>query len=207
MELKGSISKILVDVNLNYCKNISSPNEYWIDLKNFEKRYLLSNYGNIVSKCRVVKNNGGYYFKSPKFIKAVFDKGYLKINLKNDKGCRSMFLLHRLIAENFIGEVNNKVINHIDGNKNNNQITNLEIVSQRENVSHFYSYIKNTNIGVYKKRNKWVSNISINNKTIYLGTFTTAEEAKRARINYEKDNNINNKYLINGNFKDYRQNP
>ena len=45
-------------------------------------------------------------------------------------------LLHRLIADTFIGPVKGKTVNHIDGNPSNNAISNLEIVSQKENHKH-----------------------------------------------------------------------
>ena len=54
-------------------------------------------------------------------------------------------------------------------------------------------------VGVYlkkqKKNNVWISQIGINNKNIYLGTYKTEEEAYQARCDYEKNNNIENKYL------------
>lgn len=46
--------------------------------------------------------------------------------------------VHRLVAELFIGNIENLVINHIDGNKLNNHFTNLEIVTFKENSEHAY---------------------------------------------------------------------
>ena len=45
-----------------------------------------------------------------------------------------------------------------------------------------------------KKRDKWVANISINNRTVYLGTFKNKDEAINCRLNYELNNKIKNKY-------------
>ena len=59
-------------------------------------------------------------------------------------GSKKMFYAHRLVAEAFIENPNNlPVVNHIDGNKINNHISNLEWVSYSENVSHWH---KNSNI-------------------------------------------------------------
>jgi hypothetical protein len=45
-------------------------------------------------------------------------------------------LVHRLVASAYLGDVTGKVINHIDGNPSNNEVTNLEIVTQKENCIH-----------------------------------------------------------------------
>lgn len=45
-------------------------------------------------------------------------------------------LVHRLVASAFIGDVEGKVINHLDGDPSNNQVSNLEIVTQKENHLH-----------------------------------------------------------------------
>ena len=61
--------------------------------------------------------------------------------------------VHRLVAESFIPNPENKPqINHIDGNKQNNNIYNLEWVSNRENMQHAFSTGLMAN--VYKPRNK-----------------------------------------------------
>jgi len=45
-------------------------------------------------------------------------------------------LVHRLVASAYLGSVEGKVINHLDGNPSNNAVSNLEIVTQRENYAH-----------------------------------------------------------------------
>ena len=63
-------------------------------------------------------------------------KGYLRVYLyKNGK--RKHHKIHRLVAKAFIPNPNNKPqVNHIDGNKQNNSITNLEWVTDEENKLH-----------------------------------------------------------------------
>ncbi len=60
-------------------------------------------------------------------------KGYLRVHLYNENG-RKHFKVHRLVANAFIpNPFNLPQVNHIDGNKENNSITNLEWVTDREN--------------------------------------------------------------------------
>lgn len=61
-------------------------------------------------------------------------KGYLRVDLKNGKG-RKHFKVHRLVAMAFIPNPEGKPqINHKDGNPGNNSITNLEWVTNKENM-------------------------------------------------------------------------
>ena len=64
-------------------------------------------------------------------------KGYLRVDLYDKNGNRKHFKIHRLVAQAFIPNPENKPqINHIDGNKHNNSITNLEWVTDAENKEH-----------------------------------------------------------------------
>tara|TARA_R110000868_G_scaffold54175_1_gene169627 strand:- start:44 stop:556 length:513 start_codon:yes stop_codon:yes gene_type:complete len=80
--------------------------------------------------------------------------GYLRIGLSKDNK-RKKFLVHRLIAEAFIpNDKNNLLINHKDGNKMNNHISNLEWCTYSENLKHAYKIGLYTDIkkaGVYGK--------------------------------------------------------
>lgn len=64
----------------------------------------------------------------------VNSRGYCCVSLHGKS-----HLVHRLIAQAFLGNVSGKVINHIDGNKLNNAINNLEIVTQKENIQHSHN--------------------------------------------------------------------
>jgi len=66
----------------------------------------------------------------------ILSKGYLKIGLNVDLK-RKCFFVHRLVAEAFIPNPDNKPeINHKDGNKKNNNVSNLEWVTHSENLQH-----------------------------------------------------------------------
>lgn len=64
-------------------------------------------------------------------------KGYLKVCLQNEKSKQINHRIHRLLAENFIPNPENKpCVNHKDGNKQNNQLCNLEWNTDSENRRH-----------------------------------------------------------------------
>ena len=64
--------------------------------------------------------------------------GYLITSLPI-KGKRGWYSVHRAVYETFLGEIpKGKVINHIDGNKQNNSIDNLECITNAENTQHAY---------------------------------------------------------------------
>lgn len=98
--------------------------EQWKIVQGFEN-YLVSTLGN-------VKTING------RFKKVVYDNknsyGYVEL-WKNNKGKK--FRIHRLVAETFIPNYDNKEqVNHIDGDKTNNCVSNLEWVTPKENIRH-----------------------------------------------------------------------
>ena len=98
--------------------------EQWKVVKGFEN-YLVSSLGN-------VKTING------KLKKVVYDSkndyGYVEL-WKNNKGKK--FRIHRLVAETFIpNTLGKEQVNHIDGDKKNNCISNLEWVTPKENIRH-----------------------------------------------------------------------
>jgi hypothetical protein len=79
---------------------------------------------------------------------------YKAISLSKDK-IKTMISVHRLVAETYIPNLLNKPqVNHIDGNKWNNHVINLEWVTQSENNSHAYK----TGLKIYteKQRNETI---------------------------------------------------
>jgi len=103
--------------------------EIWKDVISYEGIYEVSNLG------RVRSINTGR--KKP--LKPLLgNNGYFKINLYKDKKM-SAINIHRLVAIAFIiNDGNKKQVNHIDGNKINNNVDNLEWVTDSENQKHSY---------------------------------------------------------------------
>jgi len=153
--------------------------EIWKDIPNYEGYYQVSNLGRVKS----LKRN-----RSPKekILKSSKTKnGYLSNTLSKNNKQKSYFL-HQLVAMAFLDHKPNRgkiVVDHIDNNKTNNKLSNIQVVSQRVNASKDKFRIKRTSkyVGVNKshKGNKWIAKIHIG-KTIHLGRFDTEEEASEA---------------------------
>ena len=101
-------------------------------------KYLVSNYGYIVRNydtySRVVRGKLVVSKHTKKRLggKILSPKRYPRINLNGD-----YFLIHQVVARTFIPNPNNyQQVNHIDGNKLNNRVDNLEWVSNQQNRDH-----------------------------------------------------------------------
>ena len=105
-------------------------------------------------------------------------RGYKTIKLCH-KGKQKIYKIHRLVAFAFLGlDIENpkKVIDHINRNRLDNQVSNLRIVSNQQN-----QWNRNAK-GYTKEGNNYKARIVINNKKIYLGRFDTEEEANNAYL-------------------------
>ena len=107
--------------------------EEWRDVEGYEGKYQVSNWGNVRS---LNYNNMGFANNLKPNDKIT--GGYLCVYLrKNNK--TKQYKIHRLVAETFIPNFENKLcVNHIDGNKLNNNVDNLEWCTSSENNKHAY---------------------------------------------------------------------
>lgn len=135
--------------------------EIWKDIKGYEGIYRISNFG------RVISSHKGSWRELKQFKE---DSGYLKVNLcKDKKSTRKR--VHNLVADSFCTKDESEgklVVNHIDGDKSNNHFSNLEFVTQKENIRHYFNLNPN--------RSKTVLKVDLDNNNI-LGTYNSASEA------------------------------
>lgn len=144
--------------------------EIWKDIEGFEGMYQVSNMGNVKSLKRTIWNSGKGCYRTvhERILKANKNNdGYLQVQLHQD-GKRERYLVHRLVATAFLPNPDNlPQVNHIDENKENNCMDNLEWVTCKENANH-------------GTRNKKISKpvIGIDMVTGLIVEFPSAKEAK-----------------------------
>lgn len=105
--------------------------EEWVDIKGFNGKYQVSNTGKVRSLC----------YKNPRILstgKTGKYRNYLEVKLyKGGRGTGKNYKVHRLVAEAFLPNPDNKPqVNHIDGNTFNNDVSNLEWATDSENQKH-----------------------------------------------------------------------
>ena len=157
---------------------MSINEEVFLPIKNFPD-YCVSNLGN-------VKN-----IKTNKILKQSANKeGYIRLKIyKNGKQYNKN--VHQLVANAFLENVDNKLcIDHIDNNKENNNVSNLRFATHQENGRNTKMYKNNTSgvkgITFSKASNKWIAQIKIDGLRVHLGCFENIEDAKAARVNKVK---------------------
>lgn len=111
-------------------------NIIWIDIEGYENHYQISNFGDIKSCNRkILKNNGRTHSTKERILKSRFNKAGYKIISLVKFGKMKTYLVHRLVAQMFIGKCPvNKQVAHNDGNKLNNFCDNLRYATIQENT-------------------------------------------------------------------------
>lgn len=127
--------------------------EIWKDIFGYEGLYQISSFGRVKSLSRITPRN---IKLKEKILNLYIDKNGYCTNTLSKSGLSKTKKIHRLVAESFISNpLNLPQVNHIDGNKINNYIDNLEWVNNSGNQIHAYknglqpSKAKNKN-GRYK---------------------------------------------------------
>lgn len=162
-------------------------NKTWKYIVGYEGIYQVSNTGDVRRRF-----NPKYKSRVDVELKKSSEKtGYLSVLLSVD-GYKKRFLVHRLVALSFIeNPKNKKVVNHIDFNKENNSVNNLEWCTQSENCKHSISMVrmpnnKGSNHGMSKLNEEDVLSIRGSN-------MSTKELSKKYNISLNYVYDIKNK--------------
>ena len=144
--------------------------ELWKEIEGFDGKILISNQGRVKSNLR-----NGIILKSQQDA-----KGYQRVSITTKK-IKHTLKVHREVAKAFIPNPNNlPQVNHIDGNKNNNSVDNLEWVTNRENALHalsnglWDSVIKGAKAVNEKKKKRVIA--TNGNKTLEFESVSSAEK-------------------------------
>lgn len=145
--------------------------EIWKPVKNIESKYEVSSLGNI-------RNSKGVILKP-----CLGTNNYLQVTIRYLDKIRTR-TIHQLVAESFLNYtpegVCDIVVDHIDNNKVNNKVENLNIISRRTNthkekIANSHSIYKGVSFD--KQRSLWKSYVFYKGKTNHLGFFNNEEEA------------------------------
>lgn len=156
---------------------MKNQKEVWLPVKGYEFIYEVSNLGNVKS----LKYNKERILKL-----CINTTGYNTVCL-SENGKTKTFKVHQLVAITFLNHKPNGhtiIVDHISNDKLNNKLSNLQLISQRENTSKDKKgSSKYTGVCWHKTINKWTASININGKQRYLGSFINEIEASNAYQN------------------------
>lgn len=125
-----------------------NANELWLPIPGYEGLYEISNLGRVRSLGRLVSHGASHAIRKPaKLLKFAEDAdGYFNVGLFDLQGRCKQFRVNRLVAITFIPNPDNlPIVNHIDGNKQNNSVSNLEWCTVRYNTFEAYNMGLNPN--------------------------------------------------------------
>jgi hypothetical protein len=154
--------------------------EEWRLIQGFDG-YQVSNLGRLKS----FKKSGEKILKT-----RINNNGYLVSTIYNKKILVQS--IHQLVAMAFLGHKPcgfNLVVDHINNNKLDNRVENLQIITQRKNSSKDVKKLSSKYVGItyHKKACKWQSRILINKIRVNLGFYNTQEEASQVYQNKLKE--------------------
>ena len=166
--------------------------EIWKDIPEYEGLYQASSLGNIRSIDRIIYDKNlkrSRNFKGKILKQNIRNDGYLFVNLSKN-GINKVVKIHRIIAKTFIKNSNNyKCINHINGNKQDNNINNLEWCTYSHNIKEAYKLGLKKPISIKGGKNKCskiVNQYDLDNNFIKKW-YCIKDASKKLKI---KDSNI-----------------
>lgn len=126
--------------------------EVWKDIEGFEGLYQVSNLGRVKSLNYKGSGKEGILRSNPN-PNCIGYGGYCLVSLRSKTTNTRTYSIHRLVATAFIPNPENKpIVNHINHNKQDNRVTNLEWVTQKENVAAYLNSQKRIEYAILRHR-------------------------------------------------------
>lgn len=150
--------------------------EIWKDINGYEGHYQVSNFGNVRSFYQPSRNfKGSERYNIPERIRyrklTIAKEGYVRVQLRINNKPRAIYV-HRLVSMAFIPNTEGKpFVNHINGIKTDNRVSNLEWCTFQENMDHAWKIGLRDNI------------------------LPTGENHHMAKLNWDKVKEIRDKYI------------
>jgi hypothetical protein len=166
--------------------------EIFRNIPTYEGLYQVSNLGNVKSLSKyIIRGNSNYYTKEKILINKVDGGGYLFVCFCVNQN-RKYFKVHKLVAMAFLNHIPDGtqkiVVDHINNDKNNNRLDNLQLLNQRQNSSKNHKNKTSKYVGVsFIRYNKWRASVTYKGKTVNLGEYNCETLA------FTKYNNFLNK--------------
>lgn len=172
--------------------------ERWIDVNGFEGYYQVSDLGRVKSLGRYVTHGNATWFQPERIMipwsgtTSLYDCVRLY-----RQGRKTKFTVHRLVAQHFLPNWNPRwEVNHLDGNRWNNAVSNLEMCSHQENVRHSIIHLlkndygekstnaKLTNVQAAEIRKRYQSEAV--SQTSLAGIYRVSRQTISAIVRYKK---------------------
>lgn len=163
--------------------------EVWKRIEYGNGNYYVSNFGNVKNDALMLGFEGCRKRFSRTMKPWDNGNGYQVVSLRFD-GKYKNFYIHRLVAEYFLGGIpKGYEVNHIDYNKKNNNVLNLEICTRQQNIDHSVIHMhtpknhkqKSGYKFIYKRKNRWEVAVQKDGHYGYIGTFKELNDAVRVR--------------------------
>ena len=164
--------------------------EKYKDVQGYEDLYSVSSNGVIFDKEKQRVSPQSYNTKR-----------YLQVNLKKN-GAWLTKRVHRIMMEAFypVDGMEKMSVNHINGKRDDNNLENLEWVSNRENASHSVARQKKgtskyPGVSFSNAHQRYIAQVYHNKKNVYLGLHLDEIDAHKAVLAFHEKHGIENRYL------------